>query len=881
MKKLLAILILVAASTLVGAQTTAVSLNVTDGDSQAWANGTYSVALVPTPGTPGGPYYIMGSVTPVPNQFQTGTLDSSGNASLTVTPNTSIAPSGSIWRFTACSGTSPVVCYVSSLTITGASYSANLTPPALRIQMVSPVYNYSFYQDIEGAGPQNGSVYWNLTSRVYRRYSNGGWANFVGAGYVPAGGTTGQVLTKNSNTDYDTVWGTGGSGGISGMTTGQLAVAGSPTTITSSKAAPSGAIVGDTDTQTLTNKTLTLPVIGYYTNAGLPAASSNTNKIAIVTDASSSGACDVGGGSYFSICRSNGSAWLPVAASYPGSSGLVLAAGGLWGTSVAWNSGTSTATMNITGNAGGNAATATALASAPTKCSAGQATIGIDASGNAQSCFTPAGGGTYTPVTFSATPTFSVSGTAITTFGITLTGNVTSSTISGATAGAILKFVICQDAIGSRTFTWPTAMSAAGTITPTANVCSMQSFVYNGTTYYAIGPMTDNGSNGGISMAEGTGADLLAGTGTDLIWGDSTGHRLAMNNNNAGKNYVVGTPTTAATAGNLAIYDTNGFDIKQLTTPLPIAQGGNGTASPGVAAGTGISVSGSWPTQTISSTTATLTIANAGTTGTTINTLTKLTGVPSTAVIAATTDTGGVVGITTAGAGTSGNATVTMHGSTSCVFDGATTAGDYVQISSTTAGNCHDSGATYPTSGQVIGRVLSTNASSGTYTLDLFPAEMQAASGGGGSYSVLNNQIAATAITGTGAEATVYTYSMPSGTMGTNGLIRVTYCWSHTGSTGVVYKFYFGATSYNPVATSSSSSNVACITTLVQNQASTTSQNIVQQVGVGTGGVIIPASVTAATENTNSGSPIVIKFTFNVAATDSVTPKMWMIEKLQ
>jgi hypothetical protein len=36
-----------------------------------------------------------------------------------------------------------------------------------------------------------------------------------------------------------------------------------------------------------------------------------------------------------------------------------------------------------------------------------------------------------------------------------------------------------------------------------------------------------------------------------------------------------------------------------LTAPLPTAQGGNGSASPGIVAGTGCSVSGSWPTQTI------------------------------------------------------------------------------------------------------------------------------------------------------------------------------------------------------------------------------------------------------------------------------------------
>jgi hypothetical protein len=133
----------------------------------------------------------------------------------------------------------------------------------------------------------------------------------------------------------------------------------------------------------------------------------------------------------------------------------------------------------------------------------------------------------------------------------------------------------------------------------------------------------------------------------------------------------------------------------------------------------------------------TISITNAGSTGTTTSTLTKLTGAPSTAVIAATTDTGGIVGITTAGAGTSSSATITIAGQVNCVFDAGTTAGDYVQISSMTAGNCHDTGAgTYPTSGQVIGRVLSTHAGAGTYQIDLFPSEIKAATSGGGGVSL-------------------------------------------------------------------------------------------------------------------------------------------------
>lgn len=121
-----------------------------------------------------------------------------------------------------------------------------------------------------------------------------------------------------------------------------------------------------------------------------------------------------------------------------------------------------------------------------------------------------------------------------------------------------------------------------------------------------------------------------------------------------------------------------------------------------------------------------ISVINASTTGTTAYTLTSLTGAPSTAVITSAGATGGVIGISTAGAGTSGSVTIQQLGVVPCVFDRATVAGDYVQISSTTAGDCHDTGSlSYPTSGQVIGRVLSTNAAAGTYNMDLFPAEMR------------------------------------------------------------------------------------------------------------------------------------------------------------
>jgi len=145
-------------------------------------------------------------------------------------------------------------------------------------------------------------------------------------------------------------------------------------------------------------------------------------------------------------------------------------------------------------------------------------------------------------------------------------------------------------------------------------------------------------------------------------------------------------------------------------------------------------------------------LPNAGTTGTTLYKLTKLTGAPSTAVSAATSDTGGIVGITVAGAGTTLTAVIQAAGNASCVFDGATTAGHYVQISASVAGDCHDAGASYPTSGQVIGRVFATNGSAGTDAIQLFGPEVQAAAAapnaGAAAHSVALNQGAGSAMTG-------------------------------------------------------------------------------------------------------------------------------------
>jgi len=97
-------------------------------------------------------------------------------------------------------------------------------------------------------------------------------------------------------------------------------------------------------------------------------------------------------------------------------------------------------------------------------------------------------------VTFSATPTFNASLFASPTFKITLTGDVTSSTISNAKAGQVITFIITQDGTGSHAFAWPATTKGASNIGADANSVSVQSFVYDGTSWRATGPGSVNAS---------------------------------------------------------------------------------------------------------------------------------------------------------------------------------------------------------------------------------------------------------------------------------------------------------------------------------------------------------------------------------------------------
>lgn len=114
-----------------------------------------------------------------------------------------------------------------------------------------------------------------------------------------------------------------------------------------------------------------------------------------------------------------------------------------------------------------------------------------------------------------------------------------------------------------------------------------------------------------------------------------------------------------------------------------------------------------------------ITLPNDSTTGTALYSLAKLT-VNGTAITTATTDVAGAIGIVMGGSGTGGSASIQSSGVWPCNFDPTTVVvGDFVQISSTGAGNCHDAGSSCPSSKQTLGQVVSSTSLPGVYSVNL------------------------------------------------------------------------------------------------------------------------------------------------------------------
>ena len=87
----------------------------------------------------------------------------------------------------------------------------------------------------------------------------------------------------------------------------------------------------------------------------------------------------------------------------------------------------------------------------------------------------------FSSVSYSSTMTFDSALATI--YTVTLTGNVTSSSVTNASSGRILVFDICQDSTGGRTFSWPSNFVDPPQILGGASQCTTESFFYDSSSW--------------------------------------------------------------------------------------------------------------------------------------------------------------------------------------------------------------------------------------------------------------------------------------------------------------------------------------------------------------------------------------------------------------
>ena len=92
--------------------------------------------------------------------------------------------------------------------------------------------------------------------------------------------------------------------------------------------------------------------------------------------------------------------------------------------------------------------------------------------------------GNFDTIPYSATPVFPAA--SYSNFAITLSGNVTSSTITGGTTGQLVTADVCQNATGGYTFVAPTNLLNAPPISSGASSCTGITVVYNGTNWTTV-----------------------------------------------------------------------------------------------------------------------------------------------------------------------------------------------------------------------------------------------------------------------------------------------------------------------------------------------------------------------------------------------------------
>jgi hypothetical protein len=138
----------------------------------------------------------------------------------------------------------------------------------------------------------------------------------------------------------------------------------------------------------------------------------------------------------------------------------------------------------------------------------------------------------------------------------------------------------------------------------------------------------------------------------------------------------------------------------------------------------------------------------------------------------------------------------------------------------------------------------------------------------------------ASAVTGTGAAATYFTCTLPAGVMGAGQGIIITAVAKHTtGTAAISYTLSFGGTSTTAALPGGAANQLEHITYLIMNNPGSTNAQTISTVGQDSNGGT--NSIKLDTSAVSTASAVTINLQFNVAATDAITPEMFLVELKQ
>lgn len=167
------------------AQTTAITVTVTDPTGQVWAGGTISYVFKGN-GNFNGQYQWQNANIPANYLIPTiVTLDGTGTGTFTVLDNTFITPALTSWQYTVCPNAS-MQCTIVSIPASGASNNISTVVDAALVPIITPAQTMPrAYQDSEIKTTASfGGLYYNTTGKTPRYFDGTTWHSFSGSGSV-------------------------------------------------------------------------------------------------------------------------------------------------------------------------------------------------------------------------------------------------------------------------------------------------------------------------------------------------------------------------------------------------------------------------------------------------------------------------------------------------------------------------------------------------------------------------------------------------------------------------------------------------------------------------------------------------------------------------